>query len=92
MVSFPLYLALVPFALVLVGVAIMAVVSIGHLMHYGATTFLSFLITFAYLAGSATILFITWQMVQDVDWTQPVEIRLSVPGMPSGGVSSQPML
>jgi len=92
MITFPLYLALVPCALVLIGVAVMALISIGHLLHYGATTFLSFIITFAYLAGSATILFITYQQTKEVDWQQPVEIRLDIPSLPTGPMATPPKI
>ena len=85
-VTFTLGLALIPYALVLLFVIGYGIFAVYHLVHYGATTGLSFTITFAYLAGTIFILFFTWQALNGVDWRQPITFSpptsLSMPAAP----------
>jgi len=75
--SFTFGLILIPYFLV-VGLCLgYAAFAIHHLVHYGATTKLSFLVTFTYLAGTAFILFFTWQALAGVDWSEPIDIAPS---------------
>lgn len=73
-VSFPLFLLLVLFGLVVVAVGIYAFLNIEHLIHYGETTGVSFGVTFAWLAGTVLIFFFTWQLLQGTNWKQPIVI------------------
>ena len=73
-ISFPLSLALIPFGLIAVAVGLYALLNIEHLVRYGETTGVSFGVTFAWLAGTALILFFTWQALQGTNWSQPVII------------------
>lgn len=82
MFSFPLSLLLIPFGLTLIGVAMMIFLNVWHLLHYGATTLTSFVVTFLFLAGLATIGFFTVQELQYVDWSTPVEIGLPTANLP----------
>jgi len=74
MLSFQLGVLLVPYFLVLAGTAALAWFNIQHLIHYGETSKVSFMATFAYLAGTVYILFFTWSSLQGVDWRQPIVI------------------
>lgn len=83
MITFPFAAILVPYALVLLFAAVMAVINVTHLIHYGATTRVSFLITFIFLAGAALIVFTTWKMTEETNWMQPVSFN--VPAAPWQG-------
>ncbi|KPJ84991.1 hypothetical protein AMJ57_04855 [Parcubacteria bacterium SG8_24] len=61
---------LIPYALAIVFFMIFAAFNIHHLMRYGATTRVSYIITFIFLSGSVLLLFISWQMLGGVDWSQ----------------------
>jgi len=76
--SFPFSLILIPYGLIVLFFVILALVNIFHLVAYGATNGLTFLITFLFLAGAATVFFLTWQGVKDTDWRAPVTIGASV--------------
>jgi threonine synthase len=78
MLTFPTSLFLIPYGLVAVFVVLLAIVNVLHLVHYGATTKLSFAVTFAFLAGMVFIFFFTWRQLEDVDWQRPIEIALPV--------------
>ncbi len=73
-ISFPLFLPLVLFGLVVAAIAFYAFLNIEHLIRYGETTGVSFSVTFAWLAGTALIFFFTWQLLQGTDWKQLVTI------------------
>lgn len=72
MFAFPISYFLVPYGLVVLFFAIMAIVNVYHLVHYGATTGVSFVVTFLFLAGAAFILFFTWQAAGTADWSQQI--------------------
>lgn len=72
--TFPFAVILIPYALIAVFFVLLAIINVWHLVGYGATNSLTFTITFLFLAGSATILFLTWQGVAGTDWMQPVSI------------------
>lgn len=48
----------------------MAVVNLFHLFAYGFLSYLSFLMTFLFLAGTVLILFITYKLGLQIDWNQ----------------------
>jgi hypothetical protein len=74
MFSFPIAIALIPYGLTLIFFALLAVINVYHLVHYGATSGVSFVVTFMFLAGAAFILFFTWQAVGDTDWSQQIDV------------------
>jgi|GEM_PF-1130513 hypothetical protein len=76
MISIPLSATLLLYAAVVGFFAVLAVVNVMHLVRYGATTRVSFIITFLFLAGAAVILFATWQLLAFTDWTQPISVSL----------------
>ena len=77
-VSFPLYFLLVPYAVVLLLFAFIAFFNVYNLVRYDATTGPTFLATFFFMAGGATVLFLTWQELKGVDWTMMVEFGTSL--------------
>jgi hypothetical protein len=48
----------------------MALVNLFHLFAYGFLSYLSFLMTFILLAGTILILFITYQLGLQINWSQ----------------------
>ena len=72
MVQFPFALILFPYGLVVLFVLIFALANIFHLIHYGATTAISFVVTFAYLAGMVFLFYFTWTALTGTDWQMPI--------------------
>jgi hypothetical protein len=82
MFAIPFSFILIPYAVVLLFVALMSFISVSHLVRHGATSGISFIVTFLFIVGSASILFGTWTALQGTDWTQ--QITLSLPTMSLG--------
>jgi hypothetical protein len=76
MLSLSFALILIPYALVVGFFAVMALIHVQHLIHYGATTKISFVATFAFLAGATLVLFTTWYLLRGTDWSQQAVIGL----------------
>jgi len=49
--------------------AIFSLIGIYHVLRFGFKTFVTFFVTFAYLAVSVIILFISFNLINQVDWT-----------------------
>lgn len=77
MLGFPFAFVLIPYGLVILFFALFAVINVYHLVHYGATTGVSFVVTFLFLAGAVFIMFFTWQALVGVDWGR--EVHLAIP-------------
>ncbi len=77
MISFPLSLVLIPYGIVILVFALLAMYSVHNLVRYGATTNSSFVATFAFLGGAVFVMFFTWYALRGTDWTQ--EISLGAP-------------
>jgi hypothetical protein len=73
-IALPPFLLLIPYALFLLVVAFFGLVNIGHLFRYGARNAAGFLATFGFVSGAAVILFLTWQYLPELDWTEPVPL------------------
>lgn len=86
MIAFPFTVILIPYAIVVLFVAIMSFFNVAHLVRYGATSRVSFVVTMLFLIGSASILFGTYAAMQGTDWTQ--QITLSVPTFSFGADAS----
>jgi len=56
--------------------AVLAIADLYHLFAYGFLSFASFLATFLFLAGIILILFITYQIGSQIDWTQTFTIKI----------------
>ncbi|OGY41441.1 MAG: hypothetical protein A2Y82_00810 [Candidatus Buchananbacteria bacterium RBG_13_36_9] len=53
---------------------IYAIFNLYHLFAFGFLNFISFLATFLFLAGTIIILFLTYQIGSQIDWTQTLII------------------
>lgn len=82
MISFPFSVILIPYGLVVVFIGIFALANIMHLIHYGATTAVSFVVTFSYIAGIVFMFYFTGVALADVDWQAPVVIQMPSFGPP----------
>jgi len=70
MIEISLYVYLILYG-ILVGIfVIYAFVNLYHLFVYGFLSYLSFLMTFLFLAISILILFITYKYGLQIDWSQ----------------------
>ncbi len=49
---------------------VFAIINLYHMFNYGFLNFESFLMTFIFIAGTVLILFITYQLGSQIDWTQ----------------------
>lgn len=70
--ALPLWIILIPLALVLVLYVAFSIVDLIHLFQFGSFTFLSFVVTFCYLGGTAIIAAAAYTALQPVDWAQPL--------------------
>ncbi|MFH0956112.1 MAG: hypothetical protein V1801_02790 [Candidatus Falkowbacteria bacterium] len=48
---------------------IFSLIALFHMIRYGQINFTTFLTTFAYLVGSAMILFLSYQYLSQIDWS-----------------------
>ncbi len=83
MISFPLSFVLIPYGIVILIFAFLAMYSVHNLVKYGATTNSSFVATFAFLAGAVFVFFFTWMALKDVDWNQQISF-----GLPTSVIST----
>lgn len=79
MVTFTLSVILIPYAIIVLLALILSIITAYHLVHYGATTRISFVVTFAFFAGTTLLLFFTWTALRNVNWSEPVTVGPSVP-------------
>ena len=77
--ALPPYFLLIPFAIVFVVTAFFSLVDISHLLRYGARNAVGFTATFVYVSGLAIILFLTWQFLPDISWTEPIKLLGGLP-------------
>lgn len=74
MISIPPYFLLFPFGVFLCAFVFFAIANIVCLAKYGARNVVGFLVTFVFIAGTALILFQTWQALANVAWMTPVPL------------------
>lgn len=63
---------LIPAALFLFLFGFFSLVALYHMLRFGEKNFLTFIVTFLYIAVSAIILFAAWLSLQTIDWTVPL--------------------
>ncbi len=67
---------LIPAGLFLLLFAFFSFVALYHMVRFGEKNFLTFVITFLYIAVSAIILFIAWMALQTIDWSAPLFVTM----------------
>lgn len=53
---------------------IFSLIALYHIIKYGQINFTTFLITFAYIAGSIIILFLSYEYLSRIDWSAGLTI------------------
>jgi len=53
---------------------IFSLIALYHMIKYGQINFTTFIVTFAYLAGSAMILFLSYEYLSRIDWSAGLTI------------------
>ncbi len=74
MISFPLYLFLIPYLIILGAFAILFLLSFSHLLHFKAFSFTSFLVTALAIVAIIINLFLTFGSLSTVNWTESFTI------------------
>lgn len=74
MLTFPLLLILIPYALFFLLFIIFVWINIYHIVLFGSMSATSFFATFIFLGVSAYILFLTWDLLAVVDWGAKITI------------------
>jgi len=78
MIALPPYILLIVFGLFLAGFLFFGIANVVLLARFGARNAVGLLASFAFVAGTALILFLTWQSLGGLDWMAPVPL-LSIP-------------
>jgi uncharacterized membrane protein len=76
MISFPLSLFLIPYAIFLLVIAFFAFVNVRNLARYRAEDIISFMAVFIFIAGLAVIAYFSYEFLSEIDWTKTIEISL----------------
>ncbi len=74
MISIPLYILLIAYAIFLIIFFVFFITNLLHIVLTGTTTFTSFIATFIVAALSAVTIYATWYYLQNTDWMQPITI------------------
>lgn len=74
MLSLPPIVLLLPFAVFMLGYVFFAFANVISLAKYGARDAVGFFVSFAFIAGSAVILFMAWRSLAAVDWFAAVPL------------------
>lgn len=76
MITISLALALIPYAIVLLFFLLFATIDVYHMIHYGETTKVSYMVTLVFVIVSLAVLMVTFSLLREVDWNQSVSIVL----------------
>ncbi len=74
MLSLPLYILLIAYAIFLIIFFIFFITNLLHIIFTGTTTFSSFIATFIVMTLTALTIYGTWYYLQNTDWAQPVTL------------------
>ncbi len=74
MITIPLFGLLIIYAVALAILGVFFVINFFHIILTGTNSFSSFLVTLFTLAFSSLIIFGTWYLLQNTDWTQQITI------------------
>ncbi len=74
MLTIPLYILLIIYAIFLIVFFTFFVINLFHIIFTGTNTFTSFIATVLVISLSVLTLYTTWYYLQNTDWTQSVTI------------------
>jgi hypothetical protein len=86
MISFPLSMILIPFAVLAMAIIFFAFIGLRNLARYRAEDGMAFVATFVFLSGAALICLFAYNYLSPIDWTKAIEI--SLPSIKTGFGSS----
>lgn len=70
----PISIFLIPYAIFLVIFFVFAFFSLYHMFRFGVTNFTTFFMSFAFIALSVIILFISYEYIAGIDWQRDIQI------------------
>lgn len=74
MIEISLYVLLIAYGLIVAAFIVFALFNLYHLFNFGFLSFLSFFMTFIFLGSTVLILFITYALASQIDWSQTIII------------------
>lgn len=75
MISIPLYIFLIIYFVFLFVFTIFFLINLLHIVLTGTTTFAGFVVTLLVICLSLFVIFETWNILQNMDWSQPIIIN-----------------
>ena len=77
MISFPLSIILIPYAIFIIIIALFAYINLRNLVRFRAEDIISFGALFVFLAGLAFLSYFSFNYLVGVDWKQTIELGLN---------------
>jgi uncharacterized membrane protein YjgN (DUF898 family) len=77
MVSFPLSLLLVPYAVIIAVVVFLAFINLRNLARYRAEDVISFAAIFIFLAGAALLAYFSYNYLSPIDWKEMIALNFN---------------
>ena len=74
--SFPLYILLIPFGIVVAYVLVLSLMHLSHLARYGTSVGTAQAISFIWMVGLVAIFLLTFSTLQGTDWSRAVDLNL----------------
>ena len=74
MITAPLYILLILYAIFLLAFAFFSLFAVYHLIKFGFRTFGNFLMIFVFLGIGVIVLFMSWQALVQIDWMQSITL------------------
>jgi hypothetical protein len=91
-ISFPFWFILIPYGIVIVIVAVIALLALHHLRSYGASRWVGSFVTASYFVGTVIILLATASLLRGTDWTAAVSFAPTFFGAESSVSGDNPLL
>lgn len=76
MVSFPISLFLIPYAIIAAVIVFLGFICLRNLARYRAEDVVSFAAVLIFLCGMIVIVFLSYQYLLPIDWKEIVEINI----------------
>lgn len=76
MISFPLSLFLIPYAIIIAVIVFLSFINLRNLVRYRAEDIASFAATFIFIAGFVLLAYFSYNYLLPINWKELVEIDL----------------
>jgi len=76
--SFPLSLFLIPYAIIVAAIVFFSFFNLKNLIRYRPEDMVSFTVCFIFLAGLAVIAYFSYQYLLPINWKELVEFNFSI--------------